>query len=129
VAAQKLDFVSNECGGNPCEAGANFNYDLIWQKENPVGSGLFVPVDLTGFSAKMQVRKNTGSPVIIELSTTNGRITIDAANGKITLSLSATDTAALASGMYKYDLDLTSPSSFVIRFVQGNFEVSGQITA
>ena len=128
MAAKKFDFVKSSCGGSPCEQGASFYYELVWEKEDPPGSGTFIPVDLTGYTAKMQVRKESGTALIVELSTANSRIIIDPLLGKITLSISATDTNNLAAGMYKYDLELTSSTGFVIRFIQGQFEVIGQIT-
>jgi len=127
VSAQKFNFVKGECGSTACEKGATFYYELIWEKE--VSDDVFSPVDLTGFSAKMQVRKDVGSSLIIELSTANNRITFDSLNGKIILKISASDTSALVPGSYKYDLELTTPEGFVISFIYGSFDIIGRITA
>lgn len=129
MAAARYDFINAaNCSGSPLEVGATFSYQLVWQKEQPADSQIFVPVDLTGYSAKMQVRKAPGSPVILELSNTNTFITFDALNGVINLLVPASITANLAAGIYKYDLDLTDAGGFVTRFIYGNFEIVGTIT-
>ena len=59
----------------------------------------------------MQIRPNTDSDtVVLELSTTNGRITLGGAAGTIELSIAYTDTATLDPQRAVYDLVLTDPS-------------------
>lgn len=54
------------------------------------------PVDLTGATAVMQIRPTaTDSTLILELTTENGRITIDPLVGKINLTIADTDTEAI----------------------------------
>ena len=129
MAAAKYDFVSNGCDGTPLEVGATFSYQLIWEIETPVDSNIYAPVDLTGYTGKMQVRMSAGSPVILELSTTNGRITFDALNGIINLVVPASVTAPIVANVYRYDLDLIDGNGFVTRFIQGLFEVVAGITS
>ena len=132
MAAQKFDFTKagcdSSCGGMPCEQGATFFYQLVWEKETTPGSQIYVPIDLTGYAAKMQVRQKIGASLLIELSTVNSRIVLTPSIGQITLNISATDTNILVPGIYKYDLELTDGSGFVTRFIEGLFEVVGQIT-
>lgn len=104
-----------------CEQGATFNLPLQWI--DATGA----PVDMTGYSAQMDVRASkTSAEVLVELSTANGRISLDSA-GNITLSISATDTATLIPGQYVYDLELTNGSS-VERLIEGAFVVDGEVT-
>jgi hypothetical protein len=129
MPAQQFDFVSNSSnGGNPCEQGATFSQVIQWTKETTPGSCVQAPVDLTDYTAKMQVRKKVGSPLLVELSTANGRIAIEALTGTISLSITAADTNLFTPGLYQYDLELTNSAGFVIRFIAGSFEVMGQIT-
>lgn len=103
--------------------GETFNRLVVWDNED--GSH----VDLTGYTAKMQIRKRrTSSDVIIELSTANGRITLGGAAGTITLTISATDTAALdiCQGAV-YDLELTVGST-VKRLLAGEVSFSREVT-
>lgn len=54
------------------------------------------PIDLTGKTALMQVRKSFDDPVVqIELSTENSRITGMGSDGVMNLSISADDTETL----------------------------------
>lgn len=102
--------------------GTTFDLKPVWK----IGG---VPVDLTGYTADMQVRYATDTSIIVELSTANGRITIDAAYGRVNLHISATDTAALPAGVYQYDLNLTNTNdSTVYKILQGAFVVSASVT-
>lgn len=128
MPAEKYDFIRTGCGGTPCEQGATFSHQLVWQKESPLDSGIFVPVNMTGYTAKMQVRKKSSDPVIIELSTSNSRIVITPLLGQIDLLIPATNTNTMPAGIFAYDLELTDTNDFVTRFIEGKFEVVGQIT-
>ena len=108
--------------------GATFSQTLFWETGTPS-----TPVNLTGYSAKMQIRsKPESKAVIIELSTTNGRITLgtsgDLTTGAINLFISASDTANLSvCENAVYDLELTS-GSVVTRILQGNVIISPEVT-
>lgn len=93
------------------EQGATFNKVILWQ----VCGG--TPVDITGYTAYMEIEPSVGTPFI--LSTGNGLIVIDGPNGKLTLTILASDTALFTWTSGKYELNLTSPSTFVTRLLQG----------
>jgi tRNA threonylcarbamoyladenosine modification (KEOPS) complex Pcc1 subunit len=102
--------------------GTTFELKPVWK----IGG---TPVDLSGYTADMQVRYASDTSSIIELSTSNGRITIDSAYGRINLSISATDSAALAAGSYNYDLNLTNTvDGTVYKILEGAFVVKASIT-
>jgi len=81
--------------------------------------------DLTGYSACAQMKRYESS-----LKTADFTITFanDRATGKITLSLSSTETLALKSGKYFYDLLLNSPTGNTERVVEGTALVKRSIT-
>tara|TARA_B100000029_G_scaffold129488_1_gene122975 strand:+ start:5279 stop:5626 length:348 start_codon:yes stop_codon:yes gene_type:complete len=84
--------------------------------------------NLDSFTARMQVRKDLeASTALIELTTENGRITIDGALGTVTLSISAADTAALTQGGV-YDLEIVDATGAVERLLQGNFNLNLNVT-
>ena len=87
-----------------------------------------LPVNLTGYSADMQVR-DVSNNLIAELSTANGKAVITAATGTVTLTLTATQTASgvLPAGSYTYALNLTDSSSNVYQILQGAFVVSASV--
>lgn len=85
-------------------------------------------VDLTGYTARMQIRLNkSASATIIELTTENGRIVIDGTNGLITATLVSSDTAALDFNRGVYDLEIITGST-VERLLEGNVTLSKEVT-
>ena len=97
--------------------GTTFDLKPVWK----IGG---VAVVLSNYSADMQVRYATDTAIITELSTANGKITIDSAYGRINLYLSATDTAALTPGTYQYQLNITDiDASVTYAILTGNFTV------
>ena len=83
--------------------------------------------DLTGYSARMQVRSSTQSTTkILDLvSTTNITLTN---LGVVTVTVSATAMAAIASGNFVYDLEVQSGGGIVTRLLQGKFTVTPEVT-
>ena len=97
--------------------GTTFDLKPVWK----IGG---VAVVLSNYSADMQVRYATDTAIITELSTANGKITIDSAYGRINLHLSATDTAALTPGTYQYQLNITDLNgSVTYAILTGNFTI------
>ena len=86
------------------------------------------PVNLTGYTAAMQLRQNYNSEVAdLTLTTANGGITIVGATGTITITATAVQTGLLDPGFYVYDLELTSGSN-ISRLIQGQLTVAEQVT-
>ena len=96
--------------------GTTFQLSPSWLIDN-------LPVDLTGYTADMQVR-DVSNNLITELSTANGRIVLTPTQGIINLTLTAAQTAALAVGNYNYGLNLTAPGGAVYQILQGAFVIS-----
>lgn len=105
--------------------GSTFSQAFQWKTGNPP-----TPVNLTGYTARMQIREKLTSPTpIITLTTENGGIVItDAENGSFSLEISATDTAALSFKSAVYDLEFISPSGFVRRLFEGGVTLSPEVT-
>jgi len=101
--------------------GTTFTLAPIWKINN-------LPVDLTGYSADMQVR-DISNNLIVELSTANGKAVISAGLGQVTLTLTATQTSAanLPVGNYNYALNLTDSAGNVYQILQGAFIVSASV--
>jgi hypothetical protein len=81
--------------------------------------------DLTGYTAKGQIRKSYAS-------TTSTAFTCTIPNpetGNINISLTATQTAALKAGRYLYDLGVTrTENGKVLRVVEGQIDVNPRVT-
>lgn len=85
-------------------------------------------LNLSGYSAAMQVREAADSTAYL-LSLTNGSgITLGGTAGTITVAITATQSSAVNAGSYAYDLELTSGAGQVTRLLQGGFTVSGNVT-
>lgn len=104
------------------EQGAEFEKGFIWK--DAAGT----PIDLTGYTARMQIRPSVASEtILLELTTENGRIRLGGANGTIHLKLGATITATLPKGGV-YDLELVQTEDNVVRFAEGSVWVSKEVT-
>ena len=104
-------------------AGATYSQTLNWKTGSPAAF-----VNTTGFTARMQLRTSySAASASLELTTVNGRISLTNA-GVITLSLTATETAALAAGRSVYDLELVSSGGQVTRLLEGVVTVSPEVT-
>lgn len=87
------------------------------------------PVTLTNYTGRMHIRETVSAEEIIEAQTTaNGRITIGAAAGTITILIPPADMEAIEPGIYVYDVEIESPTGEVTRVVHGKFTVRAEVT-
>jgi hypothetical protein len=79
------------------------------------------PKDLTGYTAKLQIRKTANDPtaLVTLTSTPAAGITITAAEGKIEFEILSAQTALLTIPNLVYDLLLYEPGGEAIRFAEG----------
>lgn len=88
-----------------------------------------LPVDLFGYTARMQVRESYKSTAkILDLTTANGGVVLGGAAGTVNIIVAATVTATLFAKEYVYDLELISPSNMVYRLMEGKFIVTSEVT-
>lgn len=84
---------------------------------------------MTGWTARMQIRPEVGSEIVIaELTTENGGITIDPPEGKINLYLSDVETSAFSFEDAVYDIELVDQSGDVRRDIEGKIKLSPEVT-
>lgn len=104
-----------------CPQGSTFSKQLTWQIDDE-------PVDLTSYTARMQVREKYNSPTkILDLTTENGGIVLGGDEGTILINVDATETENIVAKCYVYDLELVS-SSTVTRLIEGQFMVTPEVT-
>jgi len=105
------------------DQGTQFTTQIIWA--NSAG----VPIDLTGYTAAMQLREQAASPnpSALNLTSSNGGITITPLAGELDILMTTAQTGALDARFYVYDLELTL-SGVVTRIIQGQITVSAQVT-
>jgi hypothetical protein len=126
--------MSCNCGGaqyDLCiQQGATFNQLFTWSTLPASGSAVgtdTTPVNLTGYSASLQIRPFPLSTTLLYDASAN--ITLGGAAGTITLSIPAGTTEGFStwwSGVY--DLLLTDPSGNVTRLLAGTVTVSPGVT-
>jgi hypothetical protein len=104
-----------------CKQGATFNRALTYRLNHVV-------VNLTGYTARMQVRPDhTSENLILNLSVGYG-LAIDGEHGKITITVTAGTTATIPAGTYVYDLEIQSDNGEVTRLLEGKFIVTPEVT-
>lgn len=107
--------------------GASFDNTYTWLTGNTESTA--TPVNLTGCTAKAQIRPKIGSPeVLLELSTSNNRIVLGGAAGTIQLKVSDEDTALFSWNAGVYDLFVYFPDGSAIPRMLGNVTVTPGVT-
>lgn len=87
------------------------------------------PVDLTGYTARMQIRiKLEDTEVVHEMTTENSGVLIDNINKTITLNIPATATALFNFGSAVYSIELISSSNEVKPFANGSLTLVKEVT-
>lgn len=83
-------------------------------------------VDLTGYSARGQIRPKKDSDI---LTTSFVCSIINPTLGKISVSLTNGVTATIAAGTYYYDIEVYTPTdAYVKRILQGKAKVIQEVT-
>ena len=81
--------------------------------------------NLTGYTATSQLRRNYTSTAYTTILAT---IQTPATNGIIVISLTDEQTAALKSGRYVYDLQITAADETVTRVIEGVITIRPEVT-
>lgn len=91
------------------------------------------PVDMTGYTARMQIKDKVGGTVLASTEAADTpkdilTVSIDNPNKTITLLVSATDTAAVTWKKGVYDLELVSSGGVVTALLTGTISVTKEVT-
>lgn len=116
-----LNFDDQQAKG--CYQGADFLITLTYKDSaNSV-------LDLTNYTANMEVRKNYESAIILDLNSddTNAYITLDNTTN-IEINIPKTATALLPAGKYIYDFKLTNAADSTQVLFKGIFVVFPSVT-
>lgn len=102
--------------------GKTLAFTLYWKDDEDDA------IDLTGFSARLQVRRTADEEPVISLTSGSG-LTVTAATGQIDVLVSATTLAGIDGGRYRYDLEVQSGSSGTVTcLLAGRFFVAEEAT-
>lgn len=105
------------------DQGATFSAIFTWLESDQE-----TPVNLTGWSAAMQVRAEATNALLASFSTALGGITLGGSAGTITLSAAPSTTSGWTFGAGLYDLQLTDGSGDVTTLLAGIFTVTPAVT-
>jgi len=73
-----------------------------------------------------QIRKNYNSSTAVDFNATIPVAT--ASQGVVRIELTSTQTGAMKAGRYLYDVEITSSDNQVTRIVEGQVEITPQVT-
>ena len=109
-----------------CPQATTFNFQFSINNTNP-STGVSTPWNLTGYTATMTIRPFAGATSTTLLATTaNGRIVLDALNGRATVTFTAALTD-IPANTYVYDFVLNS-GTVITRILEGQFIVTAGVT-
>lgn len=91
---------------------ATFETTVFWK------SGAGVAIDMTDYTAKMQLRQTYDDTLILELDETDG-ITITEAAGQMDIVIDSATTGTFDFVNCKYDLVVTSQNNVATRVIEG----------
>ncbi len=84
-----------------------------------------VPISISGYNIKMQVRKSHSAPIFeLQLSTANNGGLIIAQNKLVVLPF----LVRLQPGTYVYDIKFVAPDGNVKRWIEGSWQINPIVT-
>jgi hypothetical protein len=105
------------------DEGATLNFTIFWKDPNDV------PINITGYTAKMQARDKQGGKILCFTLTHIDGISINGPLGRISVTVSAERTTKLVYPKSFYDLVLTAPDGVTkTRILEGTLSVSKAVT-
>jgi hypothetical protein len=115
------------------EQGTTFYRLIDVMEPNILDPNTFDPFNLTGYTARMQIRRTIDSPTAMLSLTSptvsgNGITVMDGANNAISINITDTLTSSLtSSGVYDLEIIKTSTGA-VSRLLQGTVTLSLEVT-
>lgn len=102
----------------PMKQGDTYAQKLIWEADG-------APVNTSGMTAIMQLRRDPNREVAMQLDTVSG---ITLGLGVVMLNASPTQTAELEPGLYDFDLEITHAGGRVETILSGKYNVIVDVT-
>ena len=105
------------------EQGATYRLSAVWKDAGGT------PINLTGYTARMMVRRKYSDPApLLTFTTENGAIVLGGALGTVEVTGLATLTDDLPVKPCVWDIELISPTGFVKRLLEGSATVTPEVT-
>lgn len=112
------------------DKGTTISRVLQWKRDQAAGGAEpdYQPVNLTGYSARMEIRDKYGGLLLHRLDTDDTTMLIDGPNGAISFEIPASLTATWLWRNAVYDIELVDGSGRVTRLLQGTISLSPEVT-
>lgn len=107
------------------EVDQNATFSFVVEYKDEDGNA----IDLSGASAKMQVRDTKGgTKLAVTLTSPSGGITIDGPNGKLTVKMTPTQTSKIFYPKSSYDLMVIDSNANKIKLLEGFMTLNRSVT-
>jgi len=107
------------------EVDQNATFSFIVEYKDNNGNA----IDLTGASAKMQIRDTKGgAKLAVTLTSPSGGIVLDAPNGKLTIKMTPTQTNKLFYPKSSYDIMVIDSNANKIKLLEGFMTLNRSVT-
>jgi hypothetical protein len=104
--------------------GATFIYEITYK--DPSNN---TPINLTGYTARMQMReKIDDTATIFSATTENGALFVSGSTGMVVLTIPAAITAAFQFKKVVFDIEIQSAAGVVTRLVKGTMLLDREVT-
>lgn len=109
--------------------GDTFSRTITWRSGATLAAAqAATPNDLTGYSARMDIRARESSESAALSLTSGSGLTLGGAAGTVVITITATQAAALTAGRYVYDLEVESAGGVVTTLLSGRIVVARERT-
>lgn len=103
---------------------ATFTFQVQYTEEDEI-----TPIDITGATAKMQVRDTQGgSKIACTLTSPSGGIIIDGPTGTLTIKITPTQTNKMFYPKSSYDIMVVDSNGNKIKLLEGFMTLSRSVT-
>ncbi len=103
---------------------ATFSFQVTYTEEDET-----TPIDLTGASAKMQIRDTKGgNKLAVTLTSPSGGITIDGPEGVLNIKMTPTQTNKLFYPKSSYDVMVIDSNGNKIKLLEGFMTLNRSVT-
>jgi len=111
--ASTYDFVFDQ--------GTTISRRLVWKRNG-------IPVDLTGWNARMEIKDKVGGTMLFRLDPDNGRLALGGEDGSIDIHITADESSAWPWKLGVYDIEVIDDNGNVGRLLQGKVKISQEVT-
>ncbi len=98
-----------------------------WQRAWVLKTAAGDPVDLTGATARLQLRDRSGT-LVHESNTTNGELVVGVEPGRIELTVPYAVTETFEAGTYRFELEVTFSTGVRRTYESNALEVVADVT-